>query len=177
MLIPPPFFANPTRSFTGGYGKDNPYRASIRALHVQRSWLSVFSVGNGEGTRRLSVPGRSHTSRFAGSLGTSHSGVDGQGGSPKKRWLEKAAPTQANGFSPSQNSGVPLSPNLSSRRTSTPAEKGLALSLHGKHRWPVCGPRCTRKSVFGPWNVFGSNGSAGTFSHSDRIEPPTLQPA
>jgi hypothetical protein len=37
-----------------------------------------------EGTRKLSIPDPSHTTLFCGLLSTSDSGVEGQGGLPKK---------------------------------------------------------------------------------------------
>jgi hypothetical protein len=108
----------------GWYRKKDPYRASIRALHVQRSWLNMFSEELGEGTRKLSVPGRSHTRKGNGLTGTSHSRVDGQGGSKKRDGWRTRFPVKVMVLSQPNYGGTAFSEtcypaNISSSRKGT----------------------------------------------------------
>jgi hypothetical protein len=59
-----------------------PHRTSIRALHVQQFMVERVLRKNPGGTRKLSVPYRSHSTSIGGLFSTSDSGVDGKGGLP-----------------------------------------------------------------------------------------------
>ena len=81
-LLHPPFSANPTRFFNSGTMNSCPHRTSIRALHVQQFMVERVLRKNPGGTRKLSVPYRSHSTSIDGLFSTSDSGVDGKGGLP-----------------------------------------------------------------------------------------------
>jgi len=54
--------------------------------------LNLFSEEFGEGTRKLSVPDRTHPIKDDGLSGTSYSGVDGQGGSQEREMGGEGGP-------------------------------------------------------------------------------------
>jgi len=99
MLLHPPFSANPTRFFDSGTMNSSPHRTSIRALHIQQFVAERVLRTNPGGTRKLSVPYRSHSTSIGGLFSASDSGVDGKGGLPKNGGRTKGLPIKKRALS------------------------------------------------------------------------------
>ena len=100
MLLHPPFSANPTRLFTSGALDSSPHHTSIRALHVQQFKVERVLSLNSRGTRKLSVPCRSHSASVDGLFSASDSGVYGKGGLSENDGRTRGLPISFRAFGP-----------------------------------------------------------------------------